>query len=175
MKIEQLKSDTAFKDKDIAGVIYMKTKFAGYSNDTSRLTGSGHITITNGKLWQLNLFRGLGVLLFTSDFSNIIFKEGNCDFTVQDSAVSTDYLMLKSDLLNFYGPMKIDFHNNIKADLKVELQEEALGSGTRKNITTTIGRYSMIGITGTLKEPKYNLKADVDGIMGDIADRIFSQ
>ncbi len=178
MKIEQMKLDTPFKDKNIAGTIYLKSKFTGYSNDLSRLSGSGMISVSNGKLWQLNLFQGLGVLLFTSDFSNIIFKEGMCDFVVGNKEFYTEAVTLKSDLVNFYGPVKIDFHDpvkTIKSELKVEIKEGALAAGAKKNITTAIGKYSFIEIAGTLKDPKYKLKADMDGIMEDIADKFFAQ
>ncbi len=175
VKIELVKMDTAFKDKDIAGLIRAKAKFNGHSNDMTRFTGSGRITISNGKLWQFNLFQGLGMLLFTSDFSDIIFSEGTCDFVIRDKAFSADNVMLKSDLLNLYGPVKIDFNNSINAELKAELQAAALAPGARKNLVTAIGKYSLIGITGTLRDPKYRFKPDVGGIIEDIRDRVFAQ
>jgi len=174
-KLELMKSDIGLKDKEISGVLNVKGKIAGYSDDVSRLSGSGKVTISDGKLWQLNLFQGLGVLLFTSDFSNIIFRDGACDFFIRDKALATDNLALKSDLIGLYGPVKIDFQGSVQASLKAELQEEALDSGTRKSITTAIGKYSMIEIAGTLKEPKYRLRPDVGGIIEDIAERVFQQ
>jgi len=38
----------------------------------------------NGKLWQLDLFRGIGAILFKRDFNSVIFKEGSCAFVVKD-------------------------------------------------------------------------------------------
>ena len=175
VKIEQLKADTPFKDKDIAGAIYTKLKLIGYSNNVDRLTGSGNVSISNGKLWQLNLFRGLGVLIFTSDFSNIMFKEGGCDFTIGKKEFFTDKLMLRSDLLDLYGPVTIDFQGGIKAELRADMKEEALGYGAKRNIKTAIGQYGIIDINGTLKEPKYNLKPDVGSIIEDIADRFMQR
>jgi len=175
LKLEQLKNDTGFKDKDIAGLAKMKVKLKGFSDDLARLTGSGRIDITNGKLWQLNLFKGLGVLLFTSDFSNIIFTEGGCDFMIKDKAVSADNFELSSHLLDLYGKVKLDFQNSIDALLKAEFTEEAIEERAVKGVTTAIGRYSLIDIKGTLKDPKYNIKADVPSIVEDMAEAMFQR
>lgn len=172
IRLEKLKADTSFKDKEIAGAVKIRGKISGYANDVSRLSGWGKITITEGKLWQLNLFKGLGTLIFTSDFSNIMFRDGNCDFIIKNGAVFTDDLRLNSDLLNMRGFVKLDFHNSITATLKAEIPEGALEPGTRENIATTLGRYSLIEIEGTLKKPKYTIKPDVADIM-DAIGRIF--
>ena len=175
VKLEQLKNDTGFKDKEIAGSVRMKVKLKGFSGDLVRLTGSGSIDITNGKLWQLNLFKGLGVLLFTSDFSNVIFTEGGFNFVVKDKVVSTDDFELKSSLLDIYGHVSLDFQNSIDALLKAEFTDEAIDSRAVKGVTTAIGRYSLIDIKGTLRDPKYHIKADVPSIAEDLAEAMLGQ
>ena len=174
VRLEKLKTDTVFKDKDIAGMIRLQTKISGFSDDLGRLTGSGRFAISNGKLWELNLFKGLGVLIFTSDFSEIIFRDGICNFEIKEKAVSTDDMRLKSDLINMYGSVKVDFSNNINASLKAEIPAEAMEPGVRKNIATALGKYSRIAIVGTLKEPKYQVRPDVAGVVEDIRG-IFSE
>ncbi len=170
VRIEKLKQDTIFRDNDIAGAIEAKTKINGLFNDPSKLEGSGKIVISDGKLWQLNLFKGLGVLLFTSDFNEVIFSDGSCNFVIGDRAIFTDDLKLKSRLLELYGSVKIDFQKAIRALLKAEFTEESLKSGVAKNIAT-VEKYSVIEIGGTLKEPKYKIKPDIGGIMEEIKDR----
>lgn len=171
VRIEKFKSDTAMKDKDIAGAVKLQARLKGLFGDIGKLSGNGRMAVTEGRLWQLNLFRGIGTMLFTSDFSNIIFKEGRCDFTISDKTVYTDEIMLKSDVLDIYGPITIGFDNSVSAELKADFSEDALESGARKNIAAAIGQYSIIGLSGTLKEPQYKLKADVANIMEDLADR----
>ena len=168
VKLEKLKYDTALKDKDISGVIHAKLKLDSSSDDIEKLKGSGRLSIGNGRLWQINLFKGIGVLLFTSDFSEVVFKDSYCDFVIADGAISTDDLTLKSDLLELYGSMKITFKNSINASLKSEFTNEAIESGAAKKFATAIGKYSMIEINGTLKEPKYTMRPDVGGIIEDI-------
>jgi len=169
VKLEQLKNDTGLRDVTIAGSVRMKVKLKGASDDLSRLSGSGRIDITNGNLWQLNLFKGLGMLLFTSDFNNVVFTEGGFDFSIKDKAVSTDNFELSSHLLYLYGHVTLDFQNSIDALLKAEFTDEAIDSRAVKGVTTAIGRYSLIDIKGTLKDPKYHIKADVPSIVEDLA------
>lgn len=174
VKLEKLKADTAFKDKDVSGTINANARLKGASGDLSRLEGFGRITIASGKLWQLNLFQGLGGLLFSRDFSNIVFSGGACDFLIGDRAISTDDLDLKSDVINMHGSMKIGFDNSIDATLKALVLQEAIEAGpTVRKLTKAIGRYGFIKVTGTLKEPKYSLQPDVADIVEDLASSIF--
>lgn len=170
VRIEKLKEDTDFKDKDIAGAIQANIKMRAFLDDRSRLAVSGRLDITDGRLWQLNFFKGLGVLLFTSDFSNIVFREGRCNFTMDENTISTDDLKLNSDLINMYGSVKIDFHNNINAILKTEFTEGAIESGVARNVAA-VEQYSLIEISGTLKDPKYKVRPDIGGIIEELKDR----
>ena len=171
IKIEKFKMDTAFKDRDIAGSVKVHSRIKGFFNDINKLSGEGKIAVTEGKLWQLDLFRGLGVLLFTSDFNNIIFREGHCDFNIGDRSIYTDELTLKSELLDLYGPVKIGFDTSVDATIKAEFSDNALESGARQNIAAALGKYTLIKVTGTLKEPKYKMKADVENIVESIAEQ----
>jgi hypothetical protein len=180
VKIEKLKLDTAAKGKDIAGTLQAQVKLNGFSNDLSRLSGAGEIFITEGKLWQLNLFQGLGSLLFARDFANIIFNEGYCAFTVKDKYIFTDSLKLKSNITDLSGQVRIGFDSSIDASLNVQvLDEMAPVTGTLKDIATAIigkaGRFGVIKITGTLKEPKYKFQPAVADIIKGLKDSIFGQ
>lgn len=169
VKIQKLKADTDFKDKDVSGAIRMSTSLTGVFKDISRLSGLGHIAITSGKLWQLNLFKGLGSMVFTSDFSDIVFTDGACDFKVRNRTIFADYLVMKSELVNMYGSGRIGFDRSVEGILKTELTEEAMSPGTQRNIASAVGRYSEIEISGTLSDPKYKMKQNVPGIALGIA------
>jgi len=172
IRVERFKADTSFKDKDIAGSVKLRAKLKGFLADAGRLSGEGKISVTDGKLWQLNLFQGLGVLLFTSDFNNIIFKEGRCDFTIADKAIYTDELTLKSELLDLYGPVRIGFDNSVSATLKAEFPEDVFESNARTNIKAAIGKFTYIEVAGTLKEPKYRIRPDVQSMAESFAERL---
>lgn len=175
IKIEKLKSDTAFKDKDISGSVNMQIRLNGFSNDIARLKGRGRAVVSNGKLWQLNLFRGLGVLLFSSDFSNVIFKEGHGDIIVEDKAVFVDNFDFKSGLVDLYGSMKLGFDKSVSGSVKAEFSDEALDTTAQKNIVTALGQYSVIQLSGTLNDPKYKVRPDVGSIAEGIAEQFLNR
>lgn len=167
IKIEKLKLDTKVKEKDISGTLQAQVKLNGFLNDISKLKGTGKINISEGRLWQLNLFKGLGSLLFTKDFANIIFHEGSCAFLVQDQYVFTDNLRLKSNITDLFGSVKIGFDSSINASLNVQdsggaVAEEAVRFGTIK-------------INGTLSEPRYKFQPAVMDIIKGLKEAIFGQ
>jgi hypothetical protein len=172
IQIEKLKLDTPVKKEDISGTLQSQGKINGFSLDLARLNGTGQISIHNGKLWQLNLFKGLGVLLFTTDFTNVVFNEGSCTYLVQNKTVSTDNLRLKSNLADLAGTLKVGFDGSLEGSLDVQVSDNAPLTGTFKDVTTAIlgqaRRCGMIKIDGTLKEPKYKFKTCVVDILGGI-------
>lgn len=173
LKIEALKKDTSLKNNDISGTIQARFGVKGYSNDLARLNAWGRINILNGKLWQLNLLRGFGALLFKSDFSSVVFKEGLCNFFIRDRTIFTNDLMMKSDLLNIYGTVRIGFDNSINASLKAEFTDEGIDAANISDAAGAIERYSIVEVKGTLKEPEYKLRPDLSNVVSDIADKFF--
>lgn len=158
--LEKLKLDTPLKDKDIAGIIQAQAKFNGSSNDISKLSGAGKILIKDGRLWELNLFQGLGKLIYSKEFEKIIFKEGSCGFSLQDKYISSDNLALKSDILDLSGKVKIGFDNSVEASVDIRPLGEAmpLNNNFQDLARAILGNVDSIGtikINGTLKEPKY--------------------
>lgn len=177
IRLEKLKMDTAASEKDIAGTVSFQAKINGFSKDISRLNGVGRINISEGRLWQLNLFKGLGQLLFVEDFAHIIFEEGSCDFSIQDKYFFTDNLRLKSNIAELGGAVKIGFDSSLDALLNVQVLDEKVPlSGTFKDFTQAIigqaGRFGAIKISGTLKEPKYKFQTAVVDIIKSLKDTI---
>lgn len=174
VKIEKLKLDTPAKDKNITGIMQGELKLNGFSSDLAKMTGAGKVIITEGNLWQLNLFKGLGQVVFIKDFSNISFSEASCGFLIQDKFIITEDLKMRSTLANLEGPAKIGFDGSIDATLNVSVGEDVPLTGTFKDVTTAImgeaGRFGVIKISGTLKDPKYKFKASVTDIIKGLKD-----
>jgi hypothetical protein len=170
--------DTPARVKDIAGAIQAQVKLNGFSKYSEKLSGTGNIFISEGRLWQLDLFKGLGELLFTSNFANIVFNEGSCAFIIQDKAIFTDSLQLKSNFVDLAGSGRINFDGSIDGSINVQVNDEnAPITGTLKDIATVIvgqaGKFGVIKISGTLKEPKYSFKPAVGDILKSLKDVIF--
>lgn len=174
IKLEKLKLDTPARDKDISGILQAQAKINGFFGDLYRLSGAGTIIINDGRLWQLNLFKGIGTMLFSSDFTDVVFSEASCGFVVQDKYILTDNLKLKSNLCDISGTAKIGFDSSIDAALNVEVSDEAPLTGTIRDITTAIlgaaKRFAVIRITGTLGEPEYEFKPAVADILKSLKD-----
>ncbi|MFA6142655.1 MAG: DUF748 domain-containing protein [Candidatus Omnitrophota bacterium] len=168
VKLERFKKDTDFKDKDVSGDIKMYASLNGFLKDPSLITGIGNMSITKGKLWQLNLFKGLGSLIFTSDFSDVIFANVSCDFKIKDKEFLTDDLILNSDLLKISGGGRIGFDKTVAASLRSEVAEESMYPGVRRNIATAIGKYTYIEVSGTTIEPKYKIRPSVSDIVDGV-------
>ncbi len=180
IKLEKLKADTASKNKKISGTLLGGLKLSGYANDINKLEGSGRFSILEGDLWEFNLLKGLGKLLFTKDLGSIKFSECTSDFLVKDKFVYTDNLKLKSNIVDFSGPLKIGFNGSLEGALDVEILSELVPvSGTFKDITTAIigqaGKFASIKLSGTLKEPKYSFKPAVTNIIKGLTDVLFGK
>ena len=177
LKLEELKLDTPMKEKELSGTLRAQAKLNGFSSDLSRLSGAGTLLIDQGNLWQINLFQGLGSVLFTTDFTEILFHQGSCDFIVKDKYFYTDNLKLRGSLADLKGVMEIGFDGSIDASLDVQVSDEAPLTGTFRDVTTAIigqaRRFGEIKITGTLGEPKYNFEASVVDIIRGVKDTFF--
>ena len=177
VNIARLKQDTPARDSDISGILKGWFKINGSSNDLDKLTGAGEAMVSEGKLWELNLFKGLGELLFAKDFARVLFSEGYCGFSIQDRFIASDNLRLKSNLANLEGYFKIGFDGSLDGSLNVQVLEEgAPETGTMKDVATAIigqaGRFGVIKVSGTLKEPKYKFKAAVNDIIKSLKNAI---
>ncbi|MFA4990007.1 MAG: AsmA family protein [Candidatus Omnitrophota bacterium] len=175
VEIKELKKDTLAKNKDISGIIQGGVKASGFLSGLADTQGAGRISITQGKLWELDLFKGMGKLLFSQEFANITFSEGACEFVIQDKAISTDELILKSSMVNLAGPVKIGFDSSINARFNIDIISELIPlTGTFKDIATALvsqgQKFAVITISGTLKKPRYGFQAAVTDIIKGLAD-----
>ncbi len=180
IKLEKLKLDTSSKNKIISGTLLGEIKINGFSGDLNKLNGTGKFSISEGKLWELNLLQGVGKLIFASDLGNIEVSECACDFLIKDKLIYTDKLILKSNIANLSGPVKIGFDNSLNGSLDIEILSNMIPiSGTLKDLTTAIageaGIFGVIKLSGTLAEPKYSFKPAVTNIIKGLTDIIFGK
>lgn len=175
LKIEKLKLDTAARNEQLSGTLQLQAKLNGFSDKLDKLSGTGRVLVTDGRLWQLNLFKGLGEIIFVKDFSDIVFSEASCSFSVQDKQVFSDNLKLRSSLADIYGPLSVGFDGALDGALEVQVNaENAPLTGTLKDIFTTVvgqaTKFGVISVGGTLKEPKLKFKTAVVDILNSIKD-----
>lgn len=175
VKLEDLKADTGFKDKDVSGDIKALANLTGTFKDITKLSGTGRVSIKNGRLWQLNLFKGLGSIIFSSDFNDIAFTEGSCDIKIAQREFVINNFMLKSELLNLYGSGTIGFDKSVSAMLRPEIRESAIDYGSAGAIAVAVSNNTVVKITGTLEKPGYKTQANLADVVGGIANALFQR
>jgi len=170
----KLTADTPMRAKRISGLFWAEMKLSGAWDDPGKISGSGKVSVSNGSLWELDLFKGVGSLVFSNDFRDIIFSEGSCSFVIQNRSIFSDNIKLESPVCLMKGRGKVGFDSSVDVELDAEVSPQAPLTGTFKDVTTAIlgnaSCFGSIAITGTLKEPKYKFKAAVTNIIQGIAD-----
>jgi hypothetical protein len=161
VQLDKLKVDTGFRDRDVSGTLKIYADLKGTLKDASRLSGIGHIGIVKGKLWQLDLFKGAGRTIFNSDFSDIEFTEGACDFRIDRGAVSIENLVMKSEELKLTGRGDIGADHSVNGELRPEINEDAVASGAQGKFAVAVGKGTVVEISGTLGEPRFRTKTNV--------------
>lgn len=177
INLEKLKNDTPVKKEKLSGTLQVFSKLSGFVSDLSKLSGSGKALINQGKLWELNLFKGMGELIFTKDFANIVFDQAYCEFFVKDRFIFTENLILKSNLVNLYGNAKVGFDSSLNGAINVEMGDEsAPPTGTFKDLTTALigqaGKFAVIKLSGTLQKPEYKFHPAVTNVLKGIKNTI---
>lgn len=162
INLAQLKSDTGLKSQDIAGTLNLTADLKGNFNDVASLKGKGAVSVKDGKLWQLNLFKGLGELFLLSDYKNIVFSDAAADFVVADKYISTDNLKLASDEMKLDCQGKLGFDGALDFTIYTEVNKKLIrdSSDIRKftaAILGGLGEAMTVKVSGTIQEPKYKI------------------
>lgn len=158
--LQKLKEVTIWKDNDVSGFLSGTAQLKGPLTDWKAIEGDGTVLIHDGNIWQLNLFKGLGKIIFTSDFENIPIQEVSAHFNIQNQKVSTENLAIKSPVFTILGKGWVNFENQLNFNLNTQF-EERLPTGTESYqekasfLATQFGSILNIKITGLLSDPKF--------------------
>lgn len=160
--LSQLKMDTDFKDKDIFGKAKINALLSGQLQKIETLKGIANVDIIEGKLWQLNLFKGLGEFFLTPDYKNIVFDEASGTFDIENKTIATDDLTLKSIPLTLMADGQCGFNGDLDVTVYSKTNKELIkdSADIRKFTAAIFGelRNSLaVRITGTIQKPKYSL------------------
>jgi hypothetical protein len=160
--LAKLKLDMTFKDKDITGILDINADLNGNFKDLGALKGAGSVSIKNGKLWQLNLFKGLAELFLIVDYEKIIFKDAMGDFEIENKYVLTDDFRMKSEQLTWDYVGKIGFDGSLNFTIYSQANKELIKDSPdiRKFLTAIVGELSSaiaIKLSGTIQKPKYHI------------------
>jgi|GEM_PF-1493151 len=158
----QLRPDTKLKDKEIAGILNISANLVGNFQDSASLKGNGLLSVQNGRLWKLNLLKGLGELFLLPDYEKIIFKEARARFNIENRAVSTEDLQLTSDKLKLNCEGSLGFNGSLNFIAYAQVNKALIreSSDLRKFTAAILGELGnaiSVKIGGTIQKPRYHL------------------
>ena len=110
VNLDRLKKDTKWKRKKYAGNMNAQVNLSGKLKDKKNIVGQGYAEITEGALWELNLFQGVLRFLTIDEFENIIITDASANFAIKDEKIWTDDLSLKARQVEFFGRGWVDFN-----------------------------------------------------------------
>ena len=173
--LAKLKLDTGLKDKDITGLLNLSADLNGNFKDSASLKGNGLVSVKDGKLWQFNLFKGLGELFLLPDYEKIMFKEALGEFNIGDKSVSTESLRLTGDQLNLNCKGKLGFDGALDFTVYTETNKNLIrDSADIRKFTTAIlgglGNALTVKVSGTIQKPKYKIVSVAVDVIKNIKD-----
>lgn len=173
--LAKLKMDTKFKDKDISGLLNMKSDIRQDLKDLNTLQGEGFISIKDGKLWEWDLLKGVGELLFMPIYQKIIFRDARVNFNIQNKTISIVDSSLESEKLDLSAEGKIGFDGSLDLALHTELNEDLIKESPdlRKFTSFILGNLITVKITGTLQKPEYKVVPPAKEIINQLKDLLF--
>lgn len=159
------KSDLAFaaKNKFLAGRLSALVHLNGVLKDPPRWKGGGTAAVADGHLWHWNILDGILSMLLIQEFKEVIFTDGQADFTVADGKISTADAAINSESISLKGQGWIDFAGNIDFDIAPAFGElAAIESPSLKKVPSLLlaqgGDYVAVRLTGTLRNPRYKVQ-----------------
>jgi len=175
--LAKLKMDTKLKDKDISGLLNMRLNLQGNTAGLAALRGDGTISVREGKLWELNLFKGLGEFLFLPIYHKIVFRDVTANFLVRNSAIEIADSFLSSEELELSGTGKLQFDGSLDLALNSQINEDLLKDSPdlRKITSAVLGNLLVIKISGTIQKPEYKIVPGTKEIINQIKRFFFGK
>lgn len=163
ISLKELQNDLPIKEKNYTGIITGKIVLTSPNiKDLNLLEGRGLIEIKDGKIWQLNLFKQLGAVIFTPEFKNLVFTEGASDFLIHDKKIDIRQLELNSEFVSLEGKGTIGFDGLLNLNLYPLVIESKMNEtkDIRKFTSKLFGQGGLtLEVKGTLKEPKITVQS----------------
>src|SRR6185503_19558471 len=126
--------------------------------------GKGGIEIKDGRLWELDLLKGLGGIILIPEYKDIVFTQAGMNFTAEHGIISTENLQLLSPSLSLVGKGSLDLDQDQALNLMLSPDfnaEVIAGSSSLKKGTTAIitqtEKFMTVEVTGTLSKPVYKV------------------
>ena len=150
------------KNEFLAGRLSALVNLSGSLKTPARWKGDGSLSVTNGHLWRWNILEGLPEVLLIPEFKDVVFTNGQANFTVADGKITTVDAAMNSATISLKGQGWIDLAGNINFEVTPAFAElVAAESRSLKKIPSLLlsgGDYITVELTGTLRNPQYKVQ-----------------
>jgi hypothetical protein len=163
LSLKKLNTVSLKLSHDLSGNFATEIDCRGELKDIKKISGNGWLEITEGRLWELPIFKGLlGIISLPGGEKNI-FREAHGNFAIKNSAVTTPDLQLISDRLTLNTQGGVYFNGDLDLRIKAEFPQQqgvpSLGLDKLQDILLKGAGTLMqeIQISGSLKKPEYKV------------------
>ena len=162
MDLAVLRESNLPKNEFLAGRLSALVNLSGVPANPARWKGDGSLSVTQGHLFRWNILDGLPEMLLIPEFKDVVFTDGQANFTMADGKITTADATMNSSSISLKGQGWIDLGGNINFDVAPAFGElVAAESGSLKKIPSLLlsqGDYVSIKLTGTLRNPRYKVQ-----------------
>ncbi len=159
LELNEFLKDFIGKEKKIWGKTDFSIAFAGVPKNPSTFKGKGSFNIANGRLWDMDLFKGIWQILVLNNPSlkKAVFTSVSSTFTVGGERVYFPDAMLESQHMVLIPEGYINFDRSINFIIGTEFHQEdedTTPAKIAKSLGNLKGKFSTIRATGTIEKPK---------------------
>ncbi|MDD5005355.1 MAG: AsmA-like C-terminal region-containing protein [Candidatus Omnitrophica bacterium] len=186
--LSKLKLDTPMKDKEFEGILTAAVILSGPLTSLQDIKGNGSFLIKNGYLWEFNPLAKLGDFLFIPRYQTLVFKEAKADFNIGGRKISTDNLVLNSNVISLSCDGSIDFAGNLDFEVAPYPVNQNATEGSQQTAENTqssnqyqgifseemakLAGISVVQVKGTIQNPKVEIKMVTKEIFNKVTEGI---
>jgi len=163
LNLKKLNEDSLKLNQEIAGNLAAELSAQGNLKALKEISGEGWLEVTEGKLWELPLFKGLAGIIEIPGVEKNVFKEAHGNFIIKNQALTTKDLQLISKRITLNTAGSIYFNGNLDLHIKTEFPKDSaeatIGLDKLQDVLLK-GASSLvkeIQVTGSLKKPEYKV------------------
>lgn len=153
----------SLKEKRLYGLLTASATINGPLLKTAQWQGLGAIAVRDGHLLELNFLKGIWRALLIEEFQDIVFTDGQANFTIKDNRAYTEDLALNSKNVQLFGKGWLDFNKHMNLDVNLKFSETALLQSkspflkSPTAILTQAGDLISVNVNGPMSNPSVSL------------------
>lgn len=164
LELNRVAKDLQWKDQQISGQFGGECSLQGLTNTLpASINGQGRLQITNGRLFELPLLKGLANMLGAPALQRVVFREAAGTFALGGSKVRTEDLTIYGDLATLTAIGDVTFAGGIDARVLASIDPTAFDQAPQ--FAHQLGQFlhqngylvGEIKLGGTLAQPTYEV------------------